>query len=172
MSAGSGRVERAIEAAFAANPDEIFTTDDLHKIVYGNQEGPLIKKKHVMIVLHAANKVRARLSDWHIWRSENRGVMIFFNHASVRSYALAKKRKANFSRHSEARIRRDLAPGGKDHHLIVEGGPWWRCVQLYIAKRNGDIEREKILMAKVNTVPEQHGAESKSPAPDVSLELE
>jgi hypothetical protein len=172
VSAGSGRVERAIEVAFVANPDEIFTTDDLHKIVYGNQEGPLIKKKHVMIILHAANKVRARLSDWHIWRSENRGVIIFFNHASVTSYALAKKRRADFSRHSETRIRRDLAPGGRDHHLIVEGGAWWRYVQLYIAKRNRDIEREKILMAQVNTVTEQHRAESRSAPPDVSLEPE
>ena len=44
-------------------------------------------------------------------------------------------------------------PGGKKHDMIVEGGPWWRHVQLNIAARDGDTsERAQALQAEQDKI--------------------
>jgi hypothetical protein len=59
MSRGPGRIERAIEETFTANPSETFTVDELVATAYpGTDE---IEKKHRVAVIRAADKVAARL---------------------------------------------------------------------------------------------------------------
>lgn len=52
-------------------------------------------------------------------------------------------------RRSEAELRAQIAEGGDHHHLVVEGGHWWRHTQHAIAKieatRAGDHDRLKQL---------------------------
>jgi hypothetical protein len=60
MSKGPGRVERIIEAVFAAEPDNAFTIEDLCDRVY---PGEPIEKKHRVSVLRAAKQVAKRRDE-------------------------------------------------------------------------------------------------------------
>ena len=87
MSKGPGRIERAIEAIFAAEPDNAFTTDDLCDRAY---PGERIERKHRVAVLRAAAKVCAR-TGWAKWQSEvPGGTLVFRNVYNVMSHGMAR----------------------------------------------------------------------------------
>jgi hypothetical protein len=84
MSKGPGRIERAIRELFDASPDRAFLTADLVKHCFSVADR--IERKHEVSVLRAARKIVASDPDWCSWRRE--WGSIFFNHASLQSYAL------------------------------------------------------------------------------------
>jgi len=139
MSKGPGHIERAIEKLFEAKPNDAFSTRELCACVYAAR----VERKHRVAVIRAANNVRARMPDWHAMGSDRRGhEAIFYNHASLMSYALARV-KSGWT--SEKDIRASLKPGGFYHDCVVEGGAWWRHVEMYLAERDGQTERAEAL---------------------------
>ena len=58
MGSGPGRIERAIEAALAAEPDNAFNTEDLCDRAYPGVNR--VNKKHRVAVLRALKRVLAR----------------------------------------------------------------------------------------------------------------
>lgn len=153
MSKGPGRIERLIEGSFRANPDQAPTTEELAELVFPGANR--IEKKHRVSVLRAGKKVCERLGEWSWCRMEALGGgLVFWNIYSVTSYATMRskcemfanyrshdRRLAGWSIKDAQQIAASLAPGGKNHDLIAEGGHWWRHVQMNIARRDGDDER-------------------------------
>ena len=133
MSKESGRVQRAIEALFKSKPNDAFATWEICWRVYPNVGR--LESKHKLAVTRAAKRVCARMPDWQSMKTWYRGgELVFFKHASVKSYGLA-RRKSECRYASDKQIRASLRSGGDHHRYVVEGGTWWRHVQLYIADR-------------------------------------
>ncbi len=160
MSRGPGKIERAIEAVFAAEPDDAFTSADLCDRVYPGLNK--VEKKHRVAVIRAAKNVCGR-AGWVCDRTEALGgTLVFYNPFDVMSYAIGRIKTDMFTnyRNSDRRIldhwrktaegiRGMFEPGGEKHGMIVEGGHWWRHVQLNIAARDGDTsERAEALKAE------------------------
>src|SRR5690348_8529156 len=98
MSKGPGRIERAIEAAFAAEPDNGFTVEDLCIRAYPGEfkYGYTIDKKHRVAVIRAAKKVVSRNSNLAIQEAKTRGgTLTIYNRYDVMSYAMARKKADN-----------------------------------------------------------------------------
>jgi hypothetical protein len=88
-----------------------------------------LQRKHRDAVVAGAKKVCERLGkDWDWWRSEKRGgTFVFYNRTNLMSYAMARLKTDMFDgRKSEEKLRAQISPGGRDHHLVVEGGAWWK----------------------------------------------
>ncbi len=160
MSRGPGKIERAIEAVFAAEPDDAFATADLCDRVYTGVNR--VEKKHRVAVTRAAKKVCGR-TGWDCYRTESLGgTLVFYNPFDVMSSAIGRTKADFFTnyRNNDRRIvdhwrtttegiRGTFEPGGKNHRFIVEGGSWWRHVQLNIAARDGETsERVQALQAE------------------------
>src|SRR5215469_4163006 len=133
MSRGPGRIERAIEALFTANPSRTFSTDEIVEAIYRGVNR--IEKKHRVSVLRAADKVAKRL-HWAKWRCERWGLggdwrsslagrgAVFVNTHDVRSYGLGRLRVDSFNA-SKSLDELDAMLDGKSATLIVRGGAWW-----------------------------------------------
>ena len=148
MSKGPGRIERTIEELFSAKPDSAFTTDQLVERVYGNKKDGRGRKSRAVSIIRAAKKVCARMGDWTYWRAHRQGAtLVFLNRASVMSYAIARTKLDPWAG-SDEQIRKDFSSRGRKRHLIVKGGTWWRSVQIYLAERDGDLERLNVLRAE------------------------
>ncbi len=81
MSRGPGRVERAIKAAFEAEPTRVFTTEYLCNHVYAGT--PKIEKKHRVSLIRAAKRVLQRERNWRMTRTHMPGApFLFFNEAN------------------------------------------------------------------------------------------
>ena len=153
MSRGPGKIERAIRQLMADQPDGAWTVEDLAERVYPGVNQ--VEKKHRVSVLRVLKKVTADDPDWTLMRAENIGnTWILVNAADVVSYGLARLKAWNVihyrspdPRHhpdcikTEADLRAQIEPGGRDHHLIQSGGAWDRHVKMHIARRDGDNER-------------------------------
>jgi hypothetical protein len=138
VSKGPGRVEREIRAAFNADPDSAFTISELCCLIYPDDE--FIEKKHNVAILRAARSLARRWPDFGWDRSEQRGRgMVFFNAASVLSWAMARMKGDGVINYGdEEDMRAALMPGGREHRHIVEGGAWRRHRDQWIAERDGD----------------------------------
>ncbi|MFI0844405.1 hypothetical protein [Mesorhizobium sp. IMUNJ 23232] len=138
-------------AVFEAELDDAFSVEDLvDRVFHGVNR---VEKKHRVSLIRAAKRTCARL-DWTWWKAETAGgTLVFFNRYSVMSYGTARLKADvhQYYRTNDPRlrhmawliatpksIRERLEPGGKSNHLVVEGGPWWRHVQINIADRDGD----------------------------------
>jgi hypothetical protein len=78
MSRGPGRVERAIKAAFDAEPTRVFTTEHLCTQVYSGTTK--IEKKHRVSLIRAAKRVLQREHSWRMTRTHMPGApFLFFN---------------------------------------------------------------------------------------------
>jgi hypothetical protein len=90
MSKGPGKVERALMDIFwDARLDNAYTTEELCERIYGGEAG----KKERVALLRAAQRLRARkgYEDLHSMRNENLGkTHVWFNHANLMSYAIAR----------------------------------------------------------------------------------
>ena len=147
MSRGPGRVEREIVAAFAADPDNAFTMNELCCLIYPDSE--YIEKKHTVVILRTAKSLARRWPDFGWQRSERRGRgMIFFNAANMLSWAMARLKGDYIYTYDEEFFRASLLPGGQHHHHIVEGGAWRRHRDIWIAERDGDTATLKRLQAE------------------------
>lgn len=141
-------VEHAIEAAFLAEPDNAFTTDNLCDRAFPGLN--CIERKHRAAIPPAAKAVCMRLGErWVGVRAEGRGgTAVFFNRTSVMSYGMMRlkadpisgsyrPKPGSWSWHNqrtEDDLRAMLAPGGPDHKRVIEGGAWWQHCQEDIAK--------------------------------------
>jgi hypothetical protein len=136
---GREQIERAIKDALTSNPNNAFTADDLCDRVYVGLKRP--QRKHRATVIPVAKKVCKRLGEnWDWWRTCGRGgPLLFWNRASVTSYAMARLKSDVFNRYrcrdiTEKKLRAKIAPGGQKHKLVVKGGAWWQHCQEDIAK--------------------------------------
>jgi hypothetical protein len=90
MSRGPGRIEQAIEAAFARFPDQTFSTAELAPIAYPGLNR--LEKKHQVSITRAADKVAKRIA-WSTRRVRGApaglGGVVYYNLLNVRSYRLA-----------------------------------------------------------------------------------
>jgi hypothetical protein len=137
MSRGAGRIEREIRAAFAADPDNAFTTDELVWIAFPGVFP--IEKKHRVSVLRAAKKLVARGDGLDFERRWGQGgELVFFNRYNVMSYGMSCLKPNRY--HCDDELRARLKPGGRDHDAVAEGGAWWKRVRRWIAERDGDSE--------------------------------
>ena len=142
MSKGPGRIQRTIDAIFKDNPDSAFTVEELCCRVYGDGKR---EKRHRVAVIRAAKAVIKNLPDIVIWNAEWRGgTLIFFNHRSVMSYAIARL-KGDSIEHcwrshalTDYEARRILREDERYVALIAPNGQWWRYVQEWIAEEDGD----------------------------------
>jgi hypothetical protein len=150
MSRGPGRIERAIEEAFTANPSQTFTVDELVAIAYpGTDE---IEKKHRVAVVRAADKVAARRC-WEKALSERfNHPLVYFNKLDVRSYAIMRLR-TDFLHNDESPAEVEAQvdnPEGREAEAMSEGGSWWLHVEVWRAERAGQHERAKALQDEVD----------------------
>jgi hypothetical protein len=136
-------VGRAIAAAFDAEPDNAFTTDDLCCRVYKSQWAA--KRSERVAVLRAVKGLARHRPDLGVeaWKEDlARGKpVVFYRQYRVLSYAMARLKGDNFSFkrwQSEAELRGMLAPGGRQRHLIEPGGACLRHTEMAIAERDGD----------------------------------
>lgn len=78
MSRGPGRIERAIKAAFDAEPTRVFTTEYLCTHIYAG--ATKIEKKHRVSLIRAAKRVLQREHNWRMTRTHLPGApFLFFN---------------------------------------------------------------------------------------------
>lgn len=148
MSRGPGRIERAIEKAFTGNPSCTFTSEELVAAAYPDAT---IAKRHRVAVLRAAAKV-AKRTWWRGYRQERlAGQIIYYNHLSLRSYAMARLQTC-FLLHNDdtlVEMEAEIAPGGRSYkHVEPETGSWWQHVERYKAEATGDAERMRYFEAK------------------------
>jgi hypothetical protein len=167
MSKGPGRVQRAISAAFAAEPDNAFLLSELCERVYPGLNR--IDKKHRNAVARAAKAIP---SIDYMKREVLGSELVFYDQFNVMSYAMARLKADHLHRYrnndnryftprgwfrdamgfkkgysyqwkgeSEAELRALIAEGGKEHKLVVEGGAWWLHTELAKAKARGDRKR-------------------------------
>ena len=163
MSKGPGCVQRAIMAAFAAEPNNAFLLSELCQRTYPRIKH--IKKKHRVAVARAAKAIKTLDS----MKRETLGCeLVFYDPLNVMSYAMARLKSDSLGpgaayRNNDYRpvrqkiwhghditswrrydissdqiFREMLAPGGNYHRYVVEGGAWWRHAKMEHLKRSGD----------------------------------
>ncbi len=160
MGKGPGRVERAIEAAFIAEPDNAFTVDDLCDRVYRGVNR--IEKKHRVSVIRAAKSLCDRRPALNLnWLCSDRlgGALVFYTADNLMSYAMARLKSLGAYRSNDKRwersvtehdLRAQLSDDGDHYEYIVPGGIWWNYVELWKAERDGDTEKADVLRAEIN----------------------
>jgi len=175
MSRGHGKIQRAILAAFEAEPDNCFLLSELCERVYPGLNR--IDKKHRNAVARAAKAIP---SIDH-WKREVLGSeLVFYDPFNVMSYAMARLKsdrigpgaayrnndyrpvkKKTWHGHditswrqyditSDEIFREMLAPGGDDHKHVVEGGAWWRHTEMRKAQARGDQDTVARLQAEAD----------------------
>jgi hypothetical protein len=175
MSRGHGKVQRAILAAFAAEPDRAFLLSELCEQIYSGRNR--IEKKHRNAVARAA---RAIPSIDHMRRETLGSELVFYDPLNVMSYAMARLKadalgpgaayRNNDYRPVKQRIwhgvditswrrydissdqifRQMLAPGGNHHKHVVTGGAWWQHTEIRKALARGDEETAARLQAEMD----------------------
>lgn len=129
---GQQEIERTIRDVFTCNVDSAFSVDDLCGHVYLGLKQP--QRKHRAAVIPIAKQVCEQLGDdWNWWRADTRGgTLVFFNHANVASYAIARLKTDCYNSGTEKELRALISPGGRYHDYIVKGGAWWKHCQNHI----------------------------------------
>ena len=158
MSKGPGRVQRAIEAAFKAEPDNAFTTAELCHRTYRLKfrDDAYIELKHRVAVVRAAKKI-PNLN--YVVSCCLGGQLVFYDKFNVMSYGMARLKADNVENYrnndprlryghksTEAGLRARLAD---DQHrqLMAKDGAWWRHVEIAKAEAQGDKKRAAQLRA-------------------------
>jgi hypothetical protein len=147
MSKGLGHVGRAIAAAFDAEPNNAFTTEELCKRVWPEKAtgSYWLTRAMSVAVLRAAKSLavhRPELGVKALKADMARGApVVFYRQYRVLSYAMARLKGDifDFKRwQSEAELRAEIAEGGRDYQHVIPGGSWVRHTEMAIAKRDGD----------------------------------
>ena len=139
MCRGWGRVERAIIAAFEADPTATFSTSELCAVAYPGIE-PV--DRHRVAVLRAARNT-AR-SNWclGIPIQRGRGGIIYLNPVSTRSYSVGMLRAEFRDRESVAAVEAMLDdPQSRYHQFAQPGGLWHLHVCQYIFRMDGQQDK-------------------------------
>lgn len=152
MSRGPGRVERAIETTFEANPSRIFSVETLATIAYPGVNR--VERKHRVAVIRSADKVARRLG-WVGRRPEKfGGSLIYFNLLDVRSYALGKLR-TDFIHNSGGmdeieRLLDDPAAHMSRWSWVQPTGAWFKHVEIHKLEHVGRMEEAKAMCVELN----------------------
>jgi hypothetical protein len=80
-------VERAIKAAFDAEPTRVFTTEYLCNCVYAG--ATKIEKKHRVSLIRAAKRVLQREHNWRMTRTHMPGAPFLFFNESIEHAEIA-----------------------------------------------------------------------------------
>jgi hypothetical protein len=164
MGKGPGRIERAIQAAFAVEPDNAFTTEELCQRIYrGTNQA---EKKHRVAVLRAATRSADRARNDPAVRpgigslvmERLGGQSVFFDRYSVLSYGMARLKAEHYANHRDRRWRpphwhkseaecREMLASSKYRPYTYPEGAWWWHVRRWIAERDG--EAQTIAAAKL-----------------------
>jgi hypothetical protein len=131
-SLNRAELRRAIESVFAAEPDWAFTTNELCKQALALTRP---ERRHRTAVLAAC-----KAAGMGIMFSESRGcTRLIFRLDSLMGYAVARQRAWLWHLYEKPeRIKANLAPGGKEHHYIAEGGHWVRHWRMFVAETRGE----------------------------------
>jgi hypothetical protein len=154
MSRGPGHIQRAIMAAFKADPNNAFLLSQLCERAYPGIKQ--IQKKHRVAVARAAKAIETL--D-HLKRETLGGELVFYDPLNVTSYAMARLKSDHLGpgagyRNNDYRpvrqkiflgrditswrqyeissdevFREMLAPGGSHHKNVVKGGVWFDSVE-------------------------------------------
>ena len=170
MSRGSGRIERAIIEAFKDDPDNAFTVAELYDRIY--PVSLWFDKKHRVAIIRAATSLKRRWPDLGWTYSGNLGGQkVFFDAANIMSWAMARLKADELENYdnqdrrtrrwtngaSEDELYASLLEGGKNHDCIIEGGPWRRHRDMWIAERDGDTARLQELQAEQDRLNAEDG---------------
>src|SRR5262249_8004802 len=147
MSKGPGRIQRAIMAAFEAEPDNAFTTVELCERAY--PAARVWEKKHRIAVMRAAKKI-PKLD--HEQSDTLGGQLVFYDPFNVMSYAMARLKADTFNnyRNEDLRIRwperteadlRKILADDRHRKLVAKGGAWWLNTEKAKAEARGDPKR-------------------------------
>jgi hypothetical protein len=157
MSKGPGRIQQAIKALFAAEPDNAFTTAELCERIYGVVDSD-IEKKHRVTVMRAAKAI----PSLRCCIGESLGnQLIFYDPLNVMSYAMARLKMDSDYRNAdprtpshwiktEADLRKRLRDCPHNRELVSEGGSWWLHTEIERAKAKGEAERAAHLQAEAD----------------------
>ncbi len=155
-----GRLVAHILAAFAADPDAALTVADIAMPAYGAELWQVTKAQRVA-VLRAMRRAVELEPRFGLMNGEgSQGQLIAYDRTRVLSYALARL-KANYYHQyqwatpvwssptdTEEQLKARLAPGGREHECVVQGGCWWRHCLVPQAEIAGDHETAARLREK------------------------
>jgi len=157
MSRGPGKIERAIEAAFTAQPSATFTVYELGPIAYPGLNG--MEKRHQVSIRRAVEKVASRL--WWVGLKSERpgGQLVYCNTLNVRSYTLGKLRAACVNNglaldQIEAFLEEPRFDDPWRHRSewdrMQPGGAWWYHVEMAKAQKTGKHQEVERLRAELH----------------------
>ncbi len=168
MSKGPGRIERAIDAILDAEPESAFTVEKLCERVYPDTNG--VEKKHRVAVIRAAKNLLVRRPEVVWQRGEGLGkTLSLCRRDNFASYAIGKVKcecrqyRTNDPRYTFGR-KRTVARDEADEAEVRETGAalmrdrsdprylWYREVQMFLAKRDGDTDKLAQLKAEEERV--------------------
>jgi hypothetical protein len=137
MSRGYGRIERAIRGIFRPYVEQVFSSDDLVRLVF--PDAPEVTKALRASVMRAAHKIAAERRWSTLRRTHGNGIdagkynFIFFNRRKVMSYARALHRSNRSGWYGvwDDWNDQDWAPDGRYHHLVAENGKMWEEVEQF-----------------------------------------
>jgi hypothetical protein len=137
----SGRIQRALVKIFDGERDNAFTTDDLCERVWPDL--CWIKDYHRDTVVRVVRQIASQRPEIQWLQSQRRGgMLVFFRHDEVMSYAMARLKADRFQQYRSPRLHwRDEAAlrltldDESYRKLIGPGGAWRRQVEIFLARR-------------------------------------
>ena len=143
----SGRIQRGLIEIFDRERDNAFTTEDLCERIwpdlYPGLLGSRVRKSDRESVIRAARHIALQRPEIQ-WLHSQRvgGMLVFFRHHEVMSYAMARLKADRFQRYrskdprlhwsqNEGALRRELDEGSH-RKLIRPGGAWRRQVEIFL----------------------------------------
>ena len=144
----SGQIQRVLIEIFDRERENAFTTEDLCERIwpdlYPGVLGSRVRKTDRNSVIRAARHIALQRPEIQ-WLHSQRlgGMLVFFRHDEVMSYAMARLKADRFQRYRSQRshwssgeeaLRRELADESY-RKLIGPGGAWRRQVEIFLARR-------------------------------------
>ena len=163
MSRGPGRIARGIGDIFDAHRDNAFTTEELCEQVY---PGVSVEKKHRICVIRASKNLALRRAEIDYMTGDGVGrQFVFYRRDSVNSYAMARLKSDSGYRSNDLRLPyhwiKDEAElcrsldDDRHRELMAPGGSWWLDVEIFLAERDGEVEKAAELKAEKQRMVEQ-----------------
>jgi hypothetical protein len=151
MNQPRGKLKQTIAQAFAAEPDNAFTTADLCMKAYSCELNEVSRPQRVAMqrAMKAMEKSNAHLV---LWNGEGaKGQLIILDHSSVDSYAMARLKDDYLNRYQcggrslsgkaseeeKLRLRRE---DSRYNDLTKPGGAWYRYVEQFNLRLAGNNE--------------------------------
>jgi hypothetical protein len=152
MSKGPGKIDRIIAAAFAAEPNNAFTMDELLRRVYPGIE--TFEKKHRVAVIRAAKKRRDL--DWS-YRDTQGHVLVFYLADNFKSFAMMQMKTLSCLKYnlpSDDELRAKLKTP-EYRQYTAKGGIWSVFFEIAKAERRGDHKTAAKYQAKLDRIRER-----------------